>query len=463
MKFARSFHWMCLAMVLPTVTWADDEVELLLRSQVEKQPGSEEYYQELRPTKWSAKQTAVIICDVWDLHHSLNAVRRVEEFAPRLNEFVKNARRRGMTVIHSPSDCMAAYENHPARLRAMQAPPAANLPDDIRSWCSRIPAEELAVYPIDQSDGGDDDEPGEHAVWAAKLKDMGRNPGTPWLAQSKLIEIEEDHDFISDRGDEIWNVLEQRGIQNVILTGVHLNMCVLGRPFGLRQMARNGKHVVLVRDMTDTMYNPARWPYVSHFEGTRLMVAHVERHVCPTITSDQLLGGDPFRFQGDLTSHTAAVPPETLRSFTKHWTLGKLPDKVPAQHDGVIWYRCALRLRDPWIDPDGVAIEVPAVNANLQAWFNGHELLRKANEAGGGTYAIDSSTIAVNDANLLVLRMDSAKAGERVWPSAPRVASGSRHLELAGRWQFRIGDDRSWSNIPLPARYGVSPDIVFEP
>lgn len=29
-------------------------------------------------------------------------------------------------------------------------------------------------------------------------------------------------------------------------------MCVLGRPFGLRQLARLGKNVSLVRDMTDT-------------------------------------------------------------------------------------------------------------------------------------------------------------------------------------------------------------------
>ena len=29
-------------------------------------------------------------------------------------------------------------------------------------------------------------------------------------------------------------------------------MCVLGRPFGLRQMARLGKNTALVRDMTDT-------------------------------------------------------------------------------------------------------------------------------------------------------------------------------------------------------------------
>src|SRR5262249_49177583 len=58
--------------------------------------------------------------------------------------------------------------------------------------------------------------------------------------------------------------------------------------------------VVLMRDMTDTMYNPARWPNVSHFRGTDLIVEHVEKYVCPTVTSDQVLGGKPFRFKDDV-------------------------------------------------------------------------------------------------------------------------------------------------------------------
>src|ERR1043165_838701 len=84
-------------------------------------------------------------------------------------------------------------------------------------------------------------------------------------------------------------------------------MCVLGRPFGLRQMAKNGKRVVLLRDMTDTMYNPARWPYVSHFTGTDRVVEHIEKFVCPTITSDQVLGGRPLRFRHDTRPRLAIV------------------------------------------------------------------------------------------------------------------------------------------------------------
>src|SRR5262249_41619074 len=176
---------------------------------------------------------------------------------------------------------------------------AANLPRDIGTWCYRIPAEEQDIYPIDQTDGGCDTEPAEQKAWEQKLKAMGRNPNAPWLRQIDVLKVH-DGDAISDSGVEIWNLLEQRGIRNVILVGVHTNMCVLGRPFGLRQMAQNCKNVVLMRDMTDTMYNPARRPFVSHFQGTDLIVQHIEKYVCPTITSDQLLGGTPFRFKGDV-------------------------------------------------------------------------------------------------------------------------------------------------------------------
>ena len=293
--------------VCPLETRGDETLSLRLRYQKETSANSGRFHQLMRDEKWKASETAIIVCDVWDLHHCLNAVRRLEEFAPRLNDVISKARSQGVTIIHSPSDCMAAYEQHPARQRAIGLAAAANLPHNVKSWCSLVPSEERTQYPIDQSDGGCDDDPDEHAVWAAKLKRLDRNPGTPWGAQSKLIQIDSERDFISDRGDEVWSVLEARGIRNVILTGVHTNMCVLGRPFGLRQMARNGKRVVLMRDMTDTMYNPKQWPYVCHFTGTDLIVSHVERFVCPTISSDQFIGGAEFRFRKDKRPHLVMV------------------------------------------------------------------------------------------------------------------------------------------------------------
>jgi len=70
---------------------------------------------------------------------------------------------------------------------------------------------------------------------------------------------------------------------------VHTNMCVLGRSFAIRQMTRWGVPCVLVRDLTDTMYNPRMRPFVSHEEGTELVVEHIERYWCPTVLSEELV------------------------------------------------------------------------------------------------------------------------------------------------------------------------------
>lgn len=283
-----------VALAAASVACADD-FKLNLRSRVE---ADGKYTVATKEQAWPASKTAVIVCDMWDAHHCLNAVRREEEMVPRMEEFLTKARDRGALIIHAPSSCMEPYKDHPARKRAQAAKKAANLPKDIDQWCRKIPAEEKGVYPIDQSDGGEDDDPAEHAEWHAKLKAMGRNPKAPWKSQHAGLTIK-DQDAISDSGSEIWNLLAERGINHVLLVGVHTNMCVLGRPFGLRQMAKNGKTVALVRDLTDTMYNPQKAPYVSHFEGTRLIIEHIEKYVCPTITSDQIAGGKEFRFQGD--------------------------------------------------------------------------------------------------------------------------------------------------------------------
>ena len=285
----------------------DQPLNLHLRSRTETADGSGRFHTVTRAETWDSSQTAIIVCDMWDYHHCLNAVRRGTEMAPRMNEVLKNARERGATIIHAPSSCTAAYADHAARKRAQAVERVKNLPIEIGKWCYKIPEEERGKYPIDQSDGGEDDDLEEHAEWAKKLASMGRNPKAPWKAQMAALEIDAERDFISDDGEEIWSILERNDCKNVILLGVHTNMCVLGRPFGLRQMAKNGKNVVLMRDMTDTMYNPKMSPFVSHFTGTDLIVEHIEKWVCPTITSDQILGGKPFRFKNDTRPHVAIV------------------------------------------------------------------------------------------------------------------------------------------------------------
>gem|GEM_PF-214903 len=233
--------------------------------------------------KWDAARTAIIVCDMWDKHWCKGAALRVVEMAGHMNRTIAVARKRGVLIIHAPSSCMDAYKNHPARKRAQSAPQAAKIPPWIAGWARKLASEKDAVWPIDQSDGGCDCEP----------KCRSRRA---WKRQIDTIEIAHS-DAITDSGVETWNLLSAGGIDNVIVMGVHTNMCVIGRPFGLRNLKRAGKNVVLMRDLTDTMYNSRRKPYVSHFKGTELVVNYIETYICGTITSSDITGAAPFAFK----------------------------------------------------------------------------------------------------------------------------------------------------------------------
>jgi type 1 glutamine amidotransferase/nicotinamidase-related amidase len=271
----------------------EHEMTLYPRSRVEEPAGSGQFKVVYQTVRWDARKTAVIICDMWARHWCNGACKRGAEMAPRMNEFVGEARKRGALIVHAPSGGMDLYADHPARERAKGAPRAANLPDGIGGWCRQIESEKRGEWPLDQSDGGCDDQP------RCPSREMDRRQAAP-------LEIRDD-DAVTDSGVECWSLFEARAVENVILVGVHTNMCVIGRPFGLRNMVRFGKNVLLVRDLTDTMYNPRKAPFVSHVRGTELIVEHIEKFVCPTITSSDLLGGPASRFAEDDRPHVAIL------------------------------------------------------------------------------------------------------------------------------------------------------------
>lgn len=271
-----------LAFAFTVMSVAANPLELTLRRLVPTQPGADQWKVVETRAAWDPAGTAVVICDMWNQHWCKGATARVAEMAPRMNEVIATLRRRGVLIIHCPSDTMKFYAGTPGRKLAQAAPKAVpRVP--LAGWSALDPKREPPL-PIDDSDGGCDDTP-----QCAQ--------GSPWTRQIATLEIK-DGDAITD-SDEAFNLMQQRGITNVMVMGVHQNMCVLGRPFSIRQMVRQGQHVVLVRDLTDSMYNSRRKPFVDHFTGNDLVTWHIEKYWCPTITSDQILGGKPFRFGAD--------------------------------------------------------------------------------------------------------------------------------------------------------------------
>jgi nicotinamidase-related amidase len=231
-----------------------------------------EIRQRTRVVQWKASETAVIICDMWDNHYCQLAAQRVDAMAPRMNRVITAARAHGALIIHAPSGCMDVYAKTAHRLR-MKLAPASKTAFPLKGWCYRDPEREPEL-PVDVSN-----EPCDDPVVGKRVRRFSKQHDA-----IKIIGF----DGVSHDGQEIFNLLRREGIRNVVLMGVHTNMCVLGRPFGIRQMVRLGFHVALARDLTDAMYDPREAPFVSHTRGTELVVEHIETYWCPSLLGNDL-------------------------------------------------------------------------------------------------------------------------------------------------------------------------------
>ena len=243
-------------------------LHLKLRSRVEIYKGSSDWREVAIDEPFSPSSSALILCDMWDHHWCQGAAGRVAILARKIAPIVDFAREHGFLIIHAPSETMQFYKDAPQRLKMLSIPPVQ-------------PPAPLALsdppLPIDDSDGGCD------------------TPNNPlpvnyrnWTRENSAIRIGP-ADLISDDGREVYSALRSHGIKTLFVAGVHANMCILNRTFAIRQMTKWGVHCILIRDLTDAMYNPARRPFVSHEQGTELVIEHIEKYWAPTVTSDDLV------------------------------------------------------------------------------------------------------------------------------------------------------------------------------
>ena len=74
------------------------------------------------------------------------------------------------------------------------------------------------------------------------------------------------------------------GIKHIVYMGVHENMCIMGRSFALLNTVGWGFDVTIARDLVDTMYSPARTPYVSHEQANEIMSSFIEKFWVPSLS-----------------------------------------------------------------------------------------------------------------------------------------------------------------------------------
>ena len=262
MHASRWLLFLLLAIQLPPARGADITVNL--RSRVEAFKGTGEFREVSLAQPLTVEKTAVLICDMWDKHWCGGATQRVGGLVTKMAPFLESARKRGIQIIHAPSETMAFYQDAPQRKRMLAI--------------ARIdPPAPLSLLdpplPIDDKRGGCDTPDQFYKAWTRE------HPGLRIDAA----------DVISDSGPEIYSFLRARGISTLLVMGVHTNMCVLNRAFAIKRMTALGIHCILVRDLTDAMYNPQDPPHVSHDAGTQLVIEYIERYWCPSTTSADLL------------------------------------------------------------------------------------------------------------------------------------------------------------------------------
>jgi nicotinamidase-related amidase len=257
------------------------DLRLSLRTRTLAYPGGFATWElcEQRET-WPAAKTSLVLCDVWDRHTCGGAEVRLERMVPRMGEVVEALRAKGVLVIHAPSDTMGHYEGTEARRRA-QAAPQDGLPEPMSGQERSV---EDPPQPLDQSEPCDTCPDETHPKFEKGMP-------YPWTRQHAGVRVDQERDAVSADGREHMALYRQRGIEHVLIMGVHTNMCILRRTFSIKQMVKWGMQIALVRDLTDAMYNPAKPPYVSHDQGTQLVIEYIEKFWCPTLTSDQLVVG----------------------------------------------------------------------------------------------------------------------------------------------------------------------------
>jgi nicotinamidase-related amidase len=218
-------------------------------------------------------KTAVIVMDMWNKEGGCPvAKKRAVHMIPSMNKALDAARLLGMKVIFSPSGILQPYTNNPQRIAVVDLP-VYKLPNPVTFYPPEPPWNQ-SKYSMS---GGES---------VPTIRMIGQHP--------ELI-IKED-DFISaDSRQEIWNICQEFDITHIFYMGVHTNKCILNRPNGIIEMRRLNLKCFLVRDLTDA-WTDRHDPETGRFNekltndvGTKMVIEHFEKYICPTITSRSIL------------------------------------------------------------------------------------------------------------------------------------------------------------------------------
>lgn len=208
--------------------------------------------------KVDSRRVGVIAVDVWNFHWCKTATMRVDAIVPRLNKTLEAARALDMTVMLCPSDVVDNYVGYPQREAVLALLPVA-VPTVTEVTCPPVP------------DAGG---------CACGRERCAANYG--WDGMHPALSIGA-RDWMPDTQAEVYALCQKFGLTHLIYVGFHTQVCLLGKPMGLKAMKTAGLRCVLARDLTDAHpgYDPAR--QFTPDLNTEQVVEHFEKYLAPTI------------------------------------------------------------------------------------------------------------------------------------------------------------------------------------
>jgi hypothetical protein len=212
------------------------------------------------------QKVALLIMDAWGYHWCRTWRNRAGSLIPRLNHALEGARKLGLTLIFSPTHCMRDLNETPQRLNAL-AVPHHPLPEP---QPIRITHNRALIYGACECGHGEDC--------------YFHNTITNQHPDLHMAE----EDFIGLELQETYNILAERGITHVILAGFATNMCLWGKPAGMKNLLRYGFRCLVARDLTEAITRYAEECF-NPTEGTLNTLYILEQQAGPSISMEETL------------------------------------------------------------------------------------------------------------------------------------------------------------------------------
>jgi hypothetical protein len=232
-----------------------------------------------------AEKVAIVVMDAWDYHWCRSWRTRAASLIPRMSYSLERARQLGITIVFSPTNAMRDM-HHTIQRKATLEIPFHPMPENLG-----IIAEGASPFLGGYCECGY----GHDCYLTNNVNNQ--HPG--------LMMGEED--YIAVELQEVYNILAEKQITLVILAGFATNVCVWGKPAGLKNLINAGFQCTIASDLTEAItqyaegiFNPA--------EGTLQSLAMIEKDFASSMVLEELLRDEGIWNENPVLDYAHIIP-----------------------------------------------------------------------------------------------------------------------------------------------------------